>query len=148
MREKIGKLDIKDIEKNLIEGVGILSHDLFLSIVRVVKVKSDSEKSFTVTVPHYINDISGINNNEGFKKAVKDSPARKITLILKNNEIEYKNGNLCSKIPFTSPPEEVLALLENLKLVNYKDSGFVTALIDKDGFYIQGPCVLMGSFGT
>lgn len=86
MRGKIDKLDI-DVEKMgeaLIEGVGILSRDLFLSIARV---KKDGEKTFTVTIPHYIDDISGINSDEGFRKAVKKSPERKITLTLKDNEI-------------------------------------------------------------
>lgn len=146
MGGKITKLnaDIGDIEKRLIEGVGILSHDLFWSIV---VVKENHDQRFTITIPHYFDDQKAIKDNAELRKAILDSPERQIIVLLRNAEIEYQNGSLLSKFPFASSLQEVKALLRNLKHVNYKDSGFITALIDNDGNCLQSPTVVVGFFG-
>lgn len=135
------RIPVKDIEGNLVEGIVLMSHDQFLS---VVNVKGD-EKSMTITIPHYLTDVEGVNDEESLRTKVKKCASKKVTLELKGNKITYKNGHLNSEIPVNQ--DAASAILKKLKYVGYKDTGFLTTLIDEDGNYIQGPRILMGSFG-
>lgn len=128
----MNKVPIKDIEGNLVEGIILMSHDQFLS---VVNVKGD-EKSMTITIPHYLTDVEGVNDEGTLRAKVKKCASKKVTLELKGSKITYKKGHLCSVMPVN---QDASAVLKKLKYVGYKDTGFLTTLIDEEGNYIQGP---------
>ncbi|MCK5332671.1 hypothetical protein KAJ41_02295 [Candidatus Parcubacteria bacterium] len=141
--EEQSKVNVTAIKESLTKGLGVLRHDSFISIVG--SCIEDNKESFIVIIPHYLDNICGIDDDEDFESVILNSEPREITFVVENGEITYNNGHLKSVIPFNITQEEVLNLFRSLKFINYKDSGFVTALIGEDGNFLKSSGILISS---
>jgi len=138
-------------------GIAPIAHDTFFSPVEVKEMgkkevemyeKEIREKivlGLKITIPHYYSRSLGrVSSENEIKEKVTSASSREIHLLVGDNDIvyyHYPDGALKFKEgPYLYP---IVGIMESLKYLAYKDSGFLTFLVGKNGSYVQAGGLLV-----